>query len=167
MKLLCALIGTLMVANAALPNQPFKRDQLVGTWMYSMAYTEFPDGRRIDQFKANPYGMFLIAENGTYAHVLLSRGRPKVQSGTLKGAPNHDLRTLSEGVLAHYGSYTVNENAGTFTVTIDGSSFPNFEGVRQTRTILKLNDEELMYVNHLSPAGGGAKVVAALKRRVN
>jgi Lipocalin-like domain len=50
---------------------------------------------------------------------------------------------IAEGTLANFGRYTVDEKAGTFTVAIEKSSFPNFDGVKQTRTLLVLTDDTL------------------------
>ena len=38
---------------------------------------------------------------------------------------------------------TLDEKAGTFTVAIEKSSFPNFDGVKQTGTVLVLTHDTL------------------------
>ena len=36
-----------------------------------------------------------------------------------------------QGSLAYFGSYTIDDGASTISVTITGSTFPNFEGQTQ------------------------------------
>jgi hypothetical protein len=38
-------------------------------------------------------------------------------------------------MVAWYGTYTVDETANTFTVTIEGASSPVFEGAKRVQTI--------------------------------
>ncbi|HMF51780.1 MAG TPA: lipocalin-like domain-containing protein [Candidatus Saccharimonadales bacterium] len=146
--------------------RPLKASDLVGIWAYESAYTEFPDGRRINQFGEHPQGLFIIRPNGWYSHIVMADDLPNVASGLLKEMTPTEAEAIAEGVLAHFGTYTVNEARGTFTVTILKSSFPNFDGVTQERTVLDLTHNRLEYVNPVSSAGDDAKVYAVL-RRVN
>jgi hypothetical protein len=51
-----------------------------------------------------------------------------------------------QGVLAYYGSYEVDENNKSLIMRIEFSSFPNFNGAEQRRTI-KLENDELTVIN--------------------
>jgi hypothetical protein len=161
------LLGILLVATLpALSSEarPFKAHDLIGAWIYESAYTEFPDGRRIDQFGPNPQGIFIIMPNGWYSHIVMDANLPKVKRGLLKDTTPREAEALAEGVLAHYGTYTVDEARGTFTVTILKSSFPNFDGITQERLVIELTGSRLKYVNLVSSAGEDAKVYAVLRR---
>jgi hypothetical protein len=66
--------------------------------------------------------------------------------------------------LSVFGSYTVDEANKTVTYTIVSSSFPNWEGEAQTRTIDKLTAEE--FVNTNPNVGGGRGSASNFYRRV-
>jgi len=164
MRIVLALL--LMFANvtAAAPVVKFKKDNLVGAWTYVESYLELPDGRRLEQFSDAPLGIFILLENGWYSHIILRPDLPRVKSGVMMQATPEEARLIAIGSLAHYGTYTVDENKGTFTVTILHSDFPNFDGLQQTRNVLQLDSETLRYVNDVTNAGPGAVVTATLKR---
>jgi hypothetical protein len=161
------LLGILLMATLpalSVEAHPIKKGDLIGTWVYESAYTEFPDGRRIDQFGPKPQGIFIILPNGWYSHIIIADDLPDVKSGLLKETTPTEAEALAENVLAHYGTYTVDEARGILTVTILKSSFPNFDGIKQDRLVLDLTRSQLKYVNLISSAGGDAKVYAVLKR---
>jgi hypothetical protein len=165
-KLWAVMVAGLLlstVSDQAIAQQKFKKENLIGTWIYVTTYTEFPDGKKIPQFTEHPNGIFIIATDARYSHHIMVPGRQKYASGNMwEGTPD-EYRATAQGTLSHFGTYTVDEEAGTFTVSIQGSSYPNFEGIKQTRVIVELTPEKLTYVN-LVPAVGGGKIYAELRR---
>jgi hypothetical protein len=154
------------VEAACSGEKKIKKEDLVGVWSYVETYLRFPDGRRFDQFTENPVGIFILNADGFYAHILLRPDLPKIRSGIMMRATPEEARLIAVGSLSHYGTYKVDEEKGTFTVTIDHSDFPNFDGIQQTRTISRL-DDELHYINDVTNAGPGAVVHAKLRRLSN
>ena len=61
-----------------------------------------------------------------------------------KGTPDED-KAIVQGSLAHYGTYAVNDADKTFTLHVVASSFPNWDGTKQTRKITALTDDVLTY----------------------
>ena len=163
MKVFFALFVLLLSATVA-PSMEIKRDNLVGAWSYVSTYSEFKDGRKENIFGAKPVGMFVILPNGHYSHIIMHPELPKVRSNRVRDMTIAEAERIAEGTLAHFGTYTVNETAGSFTVKITKASFPNLDGRSQVRTILQLDDETLSYINDVSVAEEGAKVVAVLRR---
>lgn len=164
MKLFAMVFAAVFAASPVAEAKPFKKHSIVGAWIYQSAYTELPNGTRINQFGEHPKGIFIILANGRYSHIVLSDSLPQVKSGILKETAPDEREALAEGVLAHFGTWTMDETAGALTVQIQSSSFPNFDGVTQTRKILVLDRDTLSYVNTLTSSGAGAKVVAVLTR---
>lgn len=154
----------LFLLSAQADAEPFKKHDLIGTWIYVSAYTEFPDGTKINQFSDHPKGIFIVQDNGRYSHIVMNDSLPKVKSGLLKETAPDEREALAEGVLAHFGVWDANEKEGTFTVKIQNSSFPNFDGLSQTRQIIALDKNRLQYINTVTTSGAGAKVVAILER---
>lgn len=144
--------------------EKIKAKDLVGVWEYVSAYQQRPDGTRFNQFGDRPRGYFIIDKNGHYSHIVMDNALPRVASGLIKEMTPEEATRIAEGTLAHFGTYTVDEHGGTFTVTIVKSSFPNFDGVQQTRTVTVLTKDSLEYQNPVSSAGPGNVVFAVLRR---
>jgi hypothetical protein len=66
--------------------------------------------------------------------------------------------------LSVFGTWTVDETNKTVTYNIVSSSFPNWEGEAQTRTIDKLTDDE--FVNSNPDVAGGRGSAFNLYKRV-
>ena len=65
-----------------------------------------------------------------------------------------------KGSIATYGTYSVADK--TFTLKIEASTFPNWNGAEQTRTITVTGDE----MKWSNPAGSGGGVVELVLKRV-
>lgn len=162
---LAALI--LIVGSSSLKSaqaQTTIKDKLPGVWEYVAAYTEFSDKTRRNMFGDHPHGYFIIDRNGHYSHIVMTRGRKPTENGTMRGNTPDEVKTAAECCLSHFGEWSVNEQKKQFTVHIEGSSFPNFEGIDQVRQIEQLDDDTLKYANAVSSSGFDAVVYAVLRR---
>jgi Lipocalin-like domain len=63
-------------------------------------------------------------------------------------------KSVAQGTLSHFGTYTVDEAAKTINFRIEGSSFPNWENTSQKRLVTALTDEVLTYSNPTSSTPG-------------
>lgn len=158
-----ALVVAFATARGA-DAKPFKKADLIGAWLYVFGRTITSEGETIDQFGEHPAGIFIFMANGWYSHIVMRPNLPKIKKGTLQETAPEEREALVEGVLAHFGTWTADEAEGTLTIKILKSSFPNFDGLIQTRMITILNKDTLEYVNMLSSTGPGAKVVSRLRR---
>jgi hypothetical protein len=77
---------------------------------------------------------------------------------------DHHGATIMRRSLAVFGSYAVDEDKKTITFKIVSSTFPNWEGEAQTRTIDKLTADE--FVNTNPNVAGGRGSASNLYRRV-
>lgn len=165
-----APVSLFMLVCAALSAfaQPvkFKRADLLGAWVYVESYSYFPsDGRKQVLFGEKPEGIFVILDNGHYSHIIMHPNLPSLRSGKFTNATIHEAEQIAEGVLAHFGTWRADEQAGNFTVRIRKSSFPNIDNAEQVRTIIQLDSITLKYENDLSVLEPGkAKVIALLRR---
>lgn len=137
---------------------------LIGCWEYQAAYTLFPDGSTSYNFTPTPKGRFIILPNGRYSHIVMSPGLPHIASGQLKTQTDTEAQAISTNILAHFGTWTASPSDGTFDVVIDQSSFPNFDGITQTRILTQLDLHTLSYENLQTTNGGDAKIIATLTR---
>jgi hypothetical protein len=164
MKTVIVALTLMLLTSRAEAQKAFKRQDLVGAWQYVYAVTEFIDGRKEAQFTDNPQGIFIILPSGHYSHIIMSDNLPNVSSRRFKEMTLEEAEKIAEGVLAHYGTWYANEGEGTFVVAIRKSSFPNFDGAVQVRTITELTRDTLAYVNDLAVTAAGARAIARLRR---
>lgn len=160
----CLALILCLITHPAWGQKAYHKQDLIGAWQYVTAYTEFEDGRREPQFSEYPQGIFVIMRSGWYSHIIMSNDLPKVRSKRLKEMNLDEAEKIAEGVLAHFGRWDADEQTDKFIVKILWSSYPNFNGVTQTRTILELTKERLSYVNDKAVTAPGARAVATLRR---
>jgi len=57
------------------------------------------------------------------------------------------------GTVANFGTFSVNEANKTFTISYDGSTFPNRKGTEQTRPFVI--EEDQLRITNPAPSTGG------------
>jgi Lipocalin-like domain len=63
------------------------------------------------------------------------------------------------GMIASFGTYSLNEADATLTTRVEGSSFPNLSGGEQKRIVSSLTKDGLSYTNPATATGTKAEVV--------
>ena len=139
------------------------RDQIVGTWNFVVAEVTAPDGKKSFPFGETPKGILIFTADGRFAQIHVASDVPKFASGNrLTGTPE-EYAAISKRSLSVFGTYTVDEEKKTVTYKIISSTFPNWEGEAQTRTIDKLTAEEFVNTNP-NVAGGRGSAANYYKR---
>ena len=111
---------------------------------------------------SDPKGLLIFTNNGRFAWHLTRPGLPKYASNDRqKGTPEEYAATV-QGNLSYFGTYAVSEADNTLILHIEGSSFPNWEGVDQKR-LVTLTGNELKITNP-TPAIGGTTAHVLWKR---
>jgi hypothetical protein len=129
---------------------------LVGTWAVVSSDTTDTSGKKTPTFGPNPRGSLIFTGNGRYSLWLGSSSLPKIASNNrVKGTPQENQAVVA-GSLAHFGKYTVDEKAKTFFLQVEHSTFANWDGTTQKRSITTLSGDELKYTNPSGSAGGGS-----------
>jgi hypothetical protein len=117
---------------------------LTGSWkLVSREY------RRADGTVVHPFGedegdsgMIMYDDRGYMSVHLMSPNRPPfTASDRLRGTPA-EIKAAFEGYSAYYGTYEIDETAGTVTHHVAGSLFPNRKGTDQVRSF-KLSGNRL------------------------
>jgi hypothetical protein len=70
----------------------------------------------------------------------------------IQGTPEENKAAV-QGSIASFGTYTVDEANKTFTIRFEASTYPNQEGVVQTRPFTITGDE--LRVKNPAPTAGG------------
>jgi len=156
-------IGTRLGRGQRVGQQKSLTDQLVGAWTFVSQKYKFPDGRTTDIFGPNAKGILILEASRHMAYVSMRASLPKFASNDrLKGTAEEN-KAVVEGSYAFFGTYTINEADHSFTVHVEGATFPNFDGADQKRAFT-LADDELRYTNPVATIGQGVIVEAAWKR---
>jgi hypothetical protein len=154
------VLGLALVPSAAVSQQKSLKDQLVGTWTFVSATTKRPDGS--SQWGSNPKGLAIYTANGRFSEHVMRSDRPKFAANSRLQATPNENRTTVEGTISTFGTYTVDEGKKTYTLRIEGSSFPNWEGTEITRPVTIVGDE--LTVTNPSPSIGGPPSQLVYKR---
>ncbi len=146
--------------------QPAKSlaDQIVGTWNFVVAEVTAPDGKKSFPFGETPKGILIFTPDGRFAQIHVAGDVPKIASNNrLTGTPE-EYAGIMRRSLSVFGGYNVDEANKTVTYHIVSSSFPNWEGEAQTRSIDKLTSDE--FVNTNNSVAGGRGSASNFYRRV-
>ena len=161
-----ALSGAIAFALAATPaaaQQKSLRDQLVGTWNFVVAEVVAPDGKKSFPFGETPNGILIFTPGGQFAQIHTASDLPKIASNNrLTGTPD-EYSTIMRRSISLFGTYSVDEEKKTVTYNIVSSSYPNFAGEAQMRTIDKLTADEFVNTNP-NVAGGRGRASNFYKR---
>jgi len=80
---------------------------------------------------------------------------PKIASGNRLTGTAEEYATIMKRSLSLFGTYTVDEGKKTVTFTVTSSTFPNWQGEAQERSIDKLTAEEFVNTNPNVAGGRG------------
>jgi len=81
---------------------------------------------------------------------------PKIASGNRLTGTAEEYATIMRRSLSLFGTYVVDEEKKTVTFNIVSSTFPNWQGEAQTRTIDRLTAEEFVNTNPNVAGGRGS-----------
>ena len=135
--------------------------QLVGHWsLVSVSLDQ--GGKKIEPFGPNPKGLFVFDSSGRYSIVLVRPDVPKFASNNREGGSAEENKAAVHGSLAHFGKYSVNQKEGSYTLKIEGSSFPNWSGTEQKRLFTISGD--VLKITNPTPSVGSGTALVTLKR---
>jgi hypothetical protein len=132
--------------------------QLQGHWVLATQYVD-QDGKKVEPFGANPRGSLIMTPDGRFSLFLMRASIPKFASNSrIKGTAAENEAVVHSSI-AYYGGYKVaDERTNTVELHIEGSTFPNWDGEIQKRTMV-INGNELRLTNPVAGIGGVAHIV--------
>jgi lipocalin-like protein len=162
LRIAAALAIVLMAAPAG-AQQKSLREQIVGSWNFVVAEVVAPDGKKSFPFGETPTGILIFTAGGQFAQIHVASDVPKIASNNrLTGTPE-EYATIMRRSISLFGTYSVNEEKKTVTFKIVSSTYPNFAGEAQERTIDKLTADEFINTNP-NVAGGRGRATNIYKR---
>ena len=132
------------------------KERLTGTWHFVVAEVTAPDAKKSYPFGPTPRGMVIFTAQGDFMQIHIASEVPKIANGNRLQATPEEYAGIMRGTIAQFGTYTVDEEKKTFTMKFAASTFPNWDGIEQTRTIDKLTDDEMINTNPQVGAGRGS-----------
>ena len=149
------LIAALLLLAGQATAQGLKQ-QIVGTWDLVVAEITGADGKKSFPFGETPRGILIFTPDGRFTQIHVASDVPKIASGNRLTGTAEEYAAINRRSLSVFGSYTVDEEKKTVTFKIVSSTFPNWEGEAQTRTIDKLNADEFVNTNPNVAGGRGS-----------
>lgn len=119
-----------------------------------------PDGSRTPTFDGKATGILIFSSDGRFIYLFGREELHKFASNNRTMGTPEENEAVVKGSIATYGTYSVADK--TFTLKIEHSTFPNWIGAEQTRTIT-VSGDELKWSN---PAGSGRGVVELVLKRL-
>jgi len=147
-----ATLALAVMPTGAVAQQKSLKEQLVGTWMLVQSTGKRPDGS--PSWGQNPAGAVVFDANGRYTSILIRSDIPKYASNNRMSATPAEEKATVQGSIGTVGIYTVNEADRSYTIQVEGSTFPNWNGTTQKRTVVSIIADELK-VDNPSPSIGG------------
>ncbi|MFD1299200.1 lipocalin-like domain-containing protein [Lysobacter gummosus] len=125
-----AVLAGLAAPDAQMPARAFP---LQGTWSLVAADKILPDGQATRDYGENPKGRLVVDDKGRYSLQIFKSERPRFASDSKADGSAGEFKSAVMGSSTHYGTMTIDQGAGVLAFSIEGSSFPNWEGTTQKR----------------------------------
>jgi hypothetical protein len=133
------------------------KTKLVGSWTLVSINNTLPDGKTMQGFGPND-GIVVFEPNGKFVQALARSDLPKIASNNRSTGSSEENKAIISGSLTLFGTYTVTDD-GTLTLHMERSTFPNWNGSDQKRTIATLTADELKWHNPGASIGGTTETV--------
>jgi Lipocalin-like domain len=135
--------------------------QVVGAWTLTSLVLD-QDGKKSEPYGPGAKGTVIFTSNGRTAVVITRAELPKFASNNRTTGTPEENKAAVAGSIAYFGTYEVNDADKVLTTHLEGSTFPNWTGSDQKRT-LELSGDEMKFINK-NPSMGQGTVTATWKR---
>jgi len=137
------------------------KSKVVGAWTMQANVLD-QGGTKSEPFGPDAKGSVIFTNNGRLALVITRADLPKFASNNRTTGTAEENKAAVQGSIAYFGSYTLNDADKTLIIHLEGSTFPNWAGTDQKRTI-ELSGDELKFINQ-APSMGPGTVTVTWKR---
>ncbi|PYU18784.1 MAG: hypothetical protein DMG32_25690 [Acidobacteria bacterium] len=150
-------------SGKSVAQQQSLREQLVGAWELVSCDRTTASGAK-QPYCVNSYGILILDASGRYAHMIGSRGRPKLTNNNRLDAPAEEFKAAAQGFVANFGTWSVNERDRTITRHYEGALFPNSEGRVGKMSVTLVGDELTLRDPNPPPDLDQGQVVTVYRR---
>ncbi len=124
-----------------MPESLSLKGQLIGTWMLVSWEQKKGDGTKVQRYGENPVGIAFFDSGGRYIITVMRSDRARYASDALWQGTGEENKATADGTITYFGTYSVSEADSSIAIHIDGSSFPNWNGVGQKRIVAIAGDQ--------------------------
>jgi hypothetical protein len=155
---LALCLGT-TTTSGAIAQQKSLKEQLVGNWTFVSSIDTNKDGTKTDRFGPNAKGLVMFDPSGRFSFLISRASIPKFAAGNVNQGTAEENKSVVQGMIAYFGTWSVDEASKTLMTNIEAGSYPNLNGGTQKRTITSITADELKYTNPATTAGTSSDVV--------
>jgi hypothetical protein len=119
-------------------------------------------GTKSEPFGSAPKSSAIFTNNGRFSVIITRADIPKFASNNRTTGTVEENKAAVQGSIAYFRTYSANDADKTLTMHIDDSTYPNWAGMDQKRTV-QLSGDDLKYTN-ASPSMGQGIVTVTWKR---
>lgn len=141
--LVAAAWGLAILPSSACAQTKSLRQQLEGTYTLAKAFDTSSDGKDNDVWGPGVQGSLILSPSGRFSLFIVAADRAKGDAT--------DPKVPVGNIVAHYGTYTVDETAKTISYHYEKSSFPPWDGVDRKATIESFTGSELTTASAPAP----------------
>jgi hypothetical protein len=159
----CVIASLLLAVPSAavFAQQKTLKERLVGVWTVVSTETTTPDGKKVPLVAGpNVKGLMVFTDRGCVSFQVIAE-LPKVAANDRMKMTLDEQKATAQGILSYFGTYSVNEAEGSFTMKIERSSYPN-QTAGDAKRLAAIVGDELRITNPARIGGGQISVV--LKR---
>lgn len=133
-------------------------NKLVGVWSLETAFL-YSEGIKIPILGDNPKGTLVLTEGLNFSVIVHNPAIEPFASGDRLNGTDKEYRDSIHNSLALYGTYRVDEQGDFWDQQIEGSTFPNWNGISRGRDVLQLKVEgDQILENMIIPQGGSVQI---------
>ncbi|TVQ74746.1 MAG: lipocalin-like domain-containing protein, partial [Balneolaceae bacterium] len=112
---------------------PSSAAAVVGAWGLVSMDRHFEDGRVEPHMGEDPAGRLVYDEAGRMMVYLAGRDRAQFASSVRSAATPQELKSAFDTQISYFGTYSLDEQAGTVTHHVESAWYPNWTGAQQVR----------------------------------
>ena len=102
---------------------------IVGAWNLVSFKTQKENEKAIYPFGRNARGSIIYTDSGRFSVQIMRSNRPKFASGDQLKGTAEEIKASYGGCVSYYGSYEFDKKNGFVIHHVEGSLFPNWEGL--------------------------------------
>lgn len=148
-----ARIAATVVTSLSLLSTAFAEDihsAILGSWILSEWSVTGQNGSVVYPYGPNAEGMIIYTDDG---HMAVQLANPDAKA--------EEVSRIEDRYFAYFGTYTIDEAAGTVTHTLEGSLTPSWVGTEQVRAYQLTDQKKLKLIALIPPDDALAETVGA------
>jgi hypothetical protein len=136
------------------------KQQIVGTWAVVSVVND-NKGNKTETFGPHPMGYVMFDRSGHVSLQIIKSDIPKFVSNNKNTGTDAENKAVVQGTIANFGTYKLDEKKHSASVHWIGSSYPNWVGTDQERSVA-ITGDQMTWIDPATPFGGSSAVT--LKR---